>query len=80
MSLCGTGFTLTKFETGQKLKTFTDDKINMTEKFKFVLGGVENIVGKGENAGYQHILLFLQMFSKSFSYWVVNQLQNNAAF
>ena len=27
---------------------------------------VENIVGKGENAGYQHFLLFPTMFSKSF--------------
>ena len=28
--------------------------MNMTEKLKFVLGRVENIVGKGENAGNQH--------------------------
>ena len=27
---------------------------------------VENIVGKGENAGYQHFLLFPIMFSKDF--------------
>ena len=26
---------------------------NETEKLKFVMGMVENIVGKGENAGYQ---------------------------
>ena len=26
---------------------------------------VENIVGKGENAGYQHFLLFLQCFEKA---------------
>ena len=32
----------------------------MTEKWKFVLGSVENIMGKGENAGYQHFLLFPQ--------------------
>ena len=25
---------------------------------------IENIVGKGENAGYQHFLLFLQCFQK----------------
>ena len=37
-----------------KMKAFTDDKKKVTEKFKFVLGRVENIVGKGENAGYQH--------------------------
>ena len=34
----------------------------MTEKLKLVLEKVENIVGKGENAGYQHFLLFLQCF------------------
>ena len=32
----------------------------MTEKLKFVLGRVENILGKGENAGHQHILSFSQ--------------------
>ena len=30
-----------------KLKAFADDKINVKEKFKFGLGRVENIVGKG---------------------------------
>ena len=34
------------------MKAFVDDKINVTEKLKFVLGRVENTVGKGENAGY----------------------------
>ena len=29
-----------------------------------VFDRVENIVGKGENAGYQHFLLFPQFFSK----------------
>ena len=32
---------------------------------KFSLGRVENIVGKGENAGYQHFLLFPQCFQKA---------------
>ena len=32
---------------------------------KFVLGTVENIVGKGENAGYQHFLLFPYCFQKA---------------
>ena len=40
-----------------KLKEFTDKK-NVTEKLKFVLGRVEKIMGKGENVGYQHFLLF----------------------
>ena len=47
-----------------KLKAFADDKINVTEKVKIVLARVENIVGKGENAGYQHFLLFPQCFQK----------------
>ena len=36
----------------------------MTQKLKFSLGRVENVVGKGENAGYQHFLLFPQCFQK----------------
>ena len=46
-----------------KLKAFADNKLNLAEKLKFVLGRVENIVGKGEYAGYQH---FPKMFSKDF--------------
>ena len=30
-----------------------------------VFDSVENIVGKGENAGHQHFLLFLQCFEKA---------------
>ena len=41
-----------------KLKAFVDNKINVTEKLIFVLGRMENIAGKGENAGNQHFLLF----------------------
>ena len=37
----------------------------MAEKFEFILGRVENIVGKGENGGYQHFLLFPQCFQKA---------------
>ena len=47
-----------------KLKAFADDKIKVTEKLKILLERVENIVGKGENAGYQHFLLFPQCFQK----------------
>ena len=32
---------------------------------KLDLGRVENTVGKGENAGYQHLLLFPQCFKKA---------------
>ena len=55
-----------KISDWSKLKAFADDKINVTEKSEFVLEGVENIVGKGENGGYQHFLVFPTMFSKDF--------------
>ena len=45
-----------------KLKAFADNKINLAQKSKFIYGRVENIVGKGENAGYQRFLLFPQCF------------------
>ena len=49
-----------------KLKAFADDKIHKTEKLKFLFERVENIVGNGENAGYQYVLLFPQCFPKDF--------------
>ena len=54
-----------------KLKALADDKRNMTEELKFVLGRVENIVGIGENAGYQHFLLFPKCYQKASSSRVV---------
>ena len=44
-----------------KFKVFADDNL-LTEIAKFVIDRVENIVGKGENAGYQHFLLYPQCF------------------
>ena len=49
-----------------KLKKIANDKIDVTQKLKFGFGRIENIVGKGENAGYQHFLLFPQCFQKAF--------------
>ena len=49
-----------------KLKAFAHNKINVTEKLKFVMRRVENIVEKGENAGFQHFLLFPQCFQIAF--------------
>ena len=37
-----------------------------------VFAKVENIVGKGENAGYQHFSPFPTMFSKAFYFRIVN--------
>ena len=49
-----------------QLKAFEDNKKIMVQKLKFLLGRVENIVGKGENASYQHYLFFPLMFFKCF--------------
>ena len=50
-----------------KLKAVADDKSNVTQNLKFVWGRVENIVGKGENAGNHHFLLSLNVFKSFFS-------------
>ena len=47
-----------KFIDWSKSKALADSRINVTEKVQFDLGRVENIMGKWENAGYQHFLLF----------------------
>ena len=46
-----------------RLAAFVDDNLNQI--LKFAMGMVENIVGKGENAGYQHFLLFPPCFQKA---------------
>ena len=65
--LFGKGLLDDKILDWSNLKAFAGDKINVAKKLKFVLGRGENIVRKGENAGYQHFLLFPQYFQK-FSY------------
>ena len=62
VSLCGNGLTADKISAFSILKVFADDQISMTEKYKFVSVRIENIVGKGGHAGYQHALLFPQRF------------------
>ena len=39
----------------------------MTQNFRLIFERVENIVGKGENAGNQHFFLFPPCFQKPFS-------------
>ena len=56
-----------KFLDWSKSKAVADNKSNVAEKLKLVSGRVENIEGKGENAGHQHFLLFLQCFPEGFS-------------
>ena len=45
-----------------KLKAFADDNLNVTKMMIPLDDRVENIVGKEENAGYKHFLLFPQRF------------------
>ena len=46
------------------LKAFANNKLNIARLMIYLLDSVENMVGKGENAGYQHFLLFPQCFPK----------------
>ena len=48
-----------------KFKAFADDKLNAVKEIISVFHRVENIEGKGENAGYQHFLLFPKCFQKA---------------
>ena len=47
-----------------KLKAFADNSLQVM--MIYVLDAVKKIVGKGENAGCQHCVLFPTMFSKAF--------------
>ena len=61
-----------KFLHWSNFKAFADNKINVSEKVKYVLGRLENLVGIGENAGNQHY--FLQRFQKDSFFNVFNPL------
>ena len=52
-----------KILDGSKFKAFADDKMNVAQMMTSVFDRVENIVGKGENAGYQHFF-FPPIFQK----------------
>ena len=66
--LFGLAFYLTtKFWRWPKLKAFADDKLNIAKMTISFFNRIENTVGKGENAGYQHFLLFPHCFPNSFS-------------
>ena len=47
-----------------KKTAFVEYKLNLARMMISILDRVENTVGKGENAGNQHFLPFLQCFSK----------------
>ena len=54
-----TNFALVQFER------IADDHFNEDEIGQFFIDRVKNIVGKGENTGNQHFLLFPQCFQKA---------------
>ena len=54
-----------KFFKKTNFKAFADDKANVANMMIFVFDRVENIVGKEENAGYPHFLLFSQKATSS---------------
>ena len=60
-----------KISDWSKLKASADDKINVTEKLKFLLERVENIVGKGRNCWLPAFSPFPTVFSKGFLYRVI---------
>ena len=49
-----------------EFKEFADEHFIVTPMVQFLSDGGVNIVGKGENAGYQHFLLFPQCFQTAF--------------
>ena len=46
------------------LKAFADDKLKVAKMMISLFDRVENTVGKGENAGYQHFPFFPPCFQK----------------
>ena len=48
------------------MKEFADDNFEFDENGRKFSKWVENTVGKGENAGDQHFLLFSQYFQNAF--------------
>ena len=48
-----------------KLKAFPDVKINVAQMLIYVFDQIENLVGKGQNAGYKHFLLSPQCLQKA---------------
>ena len=66
----GNGLTLYQMFTSIQIQSICKFKKGMCSKIEinFVFGRTENIVGKGEKAGYQHILLLPICFQKGFSF------------
>ena len=52
--------------TISKLKISLDDEFDMAKITEFALDIERTVLGKGENAGYQHFSPFPKLFSKAF--------------
>ena len=63
--LFGKGLSNNRIIDWTKLETFADDILNEGELMISVWYRKENNVGKGENAGNEHFLLFPQCFQKA---------------
>ena len=61
-----TGYSLPndKILDWSKLKAFADDRLNKIKKNEIFGGWVENIVGKGENAGFQNFSFSHYVFKR----------------
>ena len=53
------------------MKAFADNKLHVFKMMISLFDSLENTVGKGENAGYQHFLLFPQCFPKPSPLWLL---------
>ena len=53
------------FEYGTVSKWCIREWVNVAQRVEFVFAWIENISGKGENAGYQQFLYFLRHFRKA---------------
>ena len=54
-----------KYEIKTNIKAFTEEKLNLARMRVSLFEQIENSVGKGGNAGYQHFLLLSQCIEKS---------------
>ena len=63
----------TKFLDWSKVEGIVQAMNNVANRvIRYVSKRLENIKGKGENAGYQHFLLYPQCFQKALFFRVVN--------
>ena len=54
-----------KIEAWSNMLAFADGKQKVAEMAELIPGRVENSMGKGQNGGYQHFLLFPNCFQKA---------------